>query len=81
MKHDRIGSGKRKSVNLSIDTGIIAAARAAGLNLSQISEASLRKAIGDAHEKQWREEHRAAIEANNEWVERNGLPLAKYRLV
>ena len=41
MKHDPIASGKRKSVNLSIDTGIVAAAREAGLNLSQISEAAL----------------------------------------
>ncbi|MGJ3628756.1 hypothetical protein AB5I41_21010 [Sphingomonas sp. MMS24-JH45] len=29
MKHDPIVSGKRKSVDLSIDTGIVAAARAA----------------------------------------------------
>jgi antitoxin CcdA len=27
----------------------------------------------------WIEENRAAIEASNAWVEKHGLPLAKYR--
>ena len=80
MRHDPIGSGKRKPVNLSLDTGVVEAARAAGLNLSQISEAALRTASREAHEAKWREENRAWIEANNAWVEEHGLPLAKYRL-
>lgn len=80
MKHDAIASGKRKSVNLSIDTGVVAAAREAGLNLSQISEAALRDAARKAANAKWQEENRAWIEANNAWVEKNGLPLEKYRL-
>jgi antitoxin CcdA len=80
MKHDPIASGKRKSVNLTMDTGIVAAARAAGVNLSQVSEAAVRKAWKDIREAELREENRAWIEANNRWVEENGLPLEKYRL-
>lgn len=80
MKHDPIRSGKRKPVNLSLDTGIVAAARQAGLNLSQISEAALRDATKREHDKQWREENREAIEGWNRWVEKHGLPLEKYRL-
>ncbi|WP_298669544.1 type II toxin-antitoxin system CcdA family antitoxin [uncultured Sphingomonas sp.] len=80
MKHDPIASGKRKSVNLSIDTGIVAAAREAGLNLSQISEAALCDAARKAQAEKWHEENKAWVEANNAWVERNGLPLEKYRL-
>lgn len=30
--------------------------------------------------RRWQAENRAAMDAQNEWVERNGLPLAKYRL-
>jgi len=30
--------------------------------------------------KRWREENAEAIKGWNEWVEKNGLPLAKYRL-
>lgn len=79
MKHDPIGSGKRKPVNLSLDTGIVAAAREAGLNLSQVSEAGLAAAVGKARRERWVQENRAALESSNAWVEKNGLPFAKYR--
>lgn len=80
MRHDSIGSGKRKSVNLSIDSGVVAAAREAGINLSQVSEAALRSATKAERDRQWQEENREWIEAHNKWVEINGLPLAKYRM-
>jgi len=80
MKYDSIRSGKRKAVNLSLDTGIVEAARAAGINLSQVSEAALRDAAKAERDRRWQEEHREAIEANNAWVEQHGLPLAKYRM-
>ncbi len=80
MKHDPIASGKRKPVNLSIDTGIVAAAREAGINLSQVSEAAIRDAAKKERDRLWKEENRAAIEANNAWVEQHGLPLEKYRM-
>ena len=80
MKHDSLASGKRKPVNLSLDTGIVAAAREAGLNLSQISEAALRQAAKLEAERSWKEEHRAAMEASNNWLEKNGLPYAELRL-
>lgn len=80
MKHDPIFSGRRKPVNLTIDTGVIEAARSVGLNLSRITETALREATRQEHAHRWREENREAIEANNRWVEENGLPLAKYRL-
>ncbi|MDG2533574.1 type II toxin-antitoxin system CcdA family antitoxin [Sphingomonas sp. HITSZ_GF] len=80
MKHDALSSGKRKAVNLSLDTGVVAAAREAGLNLSQICEAALRDAARGERDRQWQEENREWIEANNAWVEKHGLPLAKYRM-
>ncbi len=80
MKHDPIASGKRKPVNLSIDTGIVAFAREAGVNLSQVSEAAIRAAARDVHAQRWKEENRAAMEDWNHWLERNGLPYAEHRL-
>ena len=79
MKHDSMSSGKRKAVNVSLDTGIVAAAREAGLNLSQVCEAALRDASRKERERQWKEDNRETMEAWNVWVEENGLPLAKYR--
>ena len=80
MKRDPIRSGKRKPVNLSLDTGIVEAARAAGLNLSQVSETALRQATKREQDRRWQEENREWIAANNKWVEEHGLPLEHLRL-
>ncbi|USU10969.1 type II toxin-antitoxin system CcdA family antitoxin [Sphingomonadaceae bacterium OTU29THOMA1] len=80
MKHDPIASGKRKPVNVSLDTGIVAVAREHGLNLSQISEAAIRQAAKVEMERRWREENKDAIEGWNRWYEKNGHPLDAYRL-
>lgn len=80
MKHDPMSSGKRKSLNISVDTGVVAAARDAGINLSQVSEAALRTAAKAALDARWQEENRAWIDAHRRWVEENGLPLEKYRM-
>lgn len=61
MRHDPIASGKRKPVNLTIDTGVVAAAREAGINLSQTSEVALRRAANKAA---WRKENKAWIDAH-----------------
>ena len=80
MKHDSITSGKRKAVNVSLDTGVVAAAREVGLNLSQICESALREASKKERNRRWAEDNRDWAEAMNKWVEENGLPLERYRL-
>lgn len=79
MKHDPIASGNRKAVNLSLDTGVVAAAREAGINLSQACEAALREAASAAAAARWHEENRSAIEGWNRWITKNGSPLDRYR--
>lgn len=80
MKHDSISSGKRKAVNVSLDTGVVAAARAAGLNLSQVCETALREASKAERDRIWREENREAMDQWNRWIEENGMPYANLRL-
>ena len=80
MKHDPIASGKRKSVNLSLDTGVVAFAREAGINLSQVSETAIRAAAKSERDRRWRDENREWAASVNRWVEENGLPLERYRL-
>ncbi len=79
MRHDPIATGKRKSVNVSLDTGVVAAAREAGLNLSKISEQAIKHATKAEHERRWKEENREAIASWNRWYEKNGDPLAHLR--
>jgi antitoxin CcdA len=80
MKHDSIRSGKRKPVNLSLDTGVVESARSLGINLSQTCEAALRDATTAERNRQWKEENREAMESWNRWLDQNGLPYAGLRL-
>ena len=80
MKHGKIVAGKRRAVNVSIDAGMVAAAREAGINVSQVTEAALRVAIKQDQERRWREENREAIARFAEWYEREGDPLAHLRI-
>ena len=80
MKHDAIVPAKRRAVNLSLDRELVEAAKEAGINISQVSEAALRAATKAELERRWKEENRPAFEYWNRWVEKNGLPLEKYRL-
>ncbi|MEL6792401.1 MAG: type II toxin-antitoxin system CcdA family antitoxin [Pseudomonadota bacterium] len=48
--------------------------------MSQSAESGVREAVRTAKAEQWKRENAEAIKASNEWVEKNGLPLAKYRM-
>ena len=74
------GTGKKKATNLSLDQELLKDARALGVNISAAAEQGVSEAVRKAKGEAWLEENREAIEANNRWVEENGLPLAKYRL-
>ncbi|AZN96685.1 antitoxin CcdA [Mesorhizobium robiniae] len=75
-----IPKSQRKSVNTSIDSKLIEEAKALGINMSRAAEQGIAKAISDEKSRRWLLENREAIESSNEYVRRNGLPLAKYRL-
>ena len=76
MKYDDITSSKRRSVKLSIDTGIVAAAKEIGVNLSRVTEDALRLAIKSERERRWRDENKAWIETHNTWIDKHGIPLS-----
>jgi antitoxin CcdA len=76
VKYDDVSSSKRRPVNLSIDTGIVAAAKEAGVNLSRVTEDALRVAIKTERERCWKHESRDWIAAHNAWIDENGIPLS-----
>ena len=85
MNHVRIQNGargRRRSVptNVSLDAALVAEARELGVNISQASSEGLEKAVKTARGKAWLEENRAALQWWDNYVQENGLPLAKYRL-
>lgn len=64
---------KRKAVNLTADGELVELAKAMGLNLSQLFEDSLKKAVWQERKRQWEEEHREALDQYNRFVEENGV--------
>lgn len=67
---------QRRPVNVTIDESLVEDAKAQGVNLSKAAEDGVRKALAD----KWLEDNAEAIKSINEWVEKNGLPLEKYRM-
>src|SRR5437764_13942327 len=71
--------GPKRAVNLRIDAEILAAAKAQGINLSQMLEDELRKRTQDAREAKFREESREAVESYNRFIAEHGIWSKKYR--
>ncbi|MEM7430141.1 MAG: type II toxin-antitoxin system CcdA family antitoxin [Pseudomonadota bacterium] len=74
-----VPSSVKKPTNLSIDQSLLGEARSFGVNLSQAAEAGLRQAVAKAKSEAWKQENAEAIASSNEWVNKHGLPLEKYR--
>ncbi len=75
----RSGAEPKRPLNVSVSRSLVDEARALEINISQACERGLAREIAEARSRRWRDENRAAIEASNAYVEREGLPLARYR--
>jgi antitoxin CcdA len=63
----------KKAVNLSINSDLLAQARALGVNLSGETEAHLAEVVRKERWRRWREENKAALEDHNRRIEEEGL--------
>ncbi len=64
---------RKKAANLSVDGELLDSAKRLKLNLSQVFEAGLSAAIREKQRTQWLSKNRAALEAYNEHIERDGV--------
>jgi len=62
----------KKSANLSINGDLLREAKALGINLSRFTEEKLAQEVRHRRWESWRAENRAAIEAYNRHIERDG---------
>jgi antitoxin CcdA len=69
----------RRATNVSLPANLIEEARRLNINISQACEQGLEEQVRKTLREAWLEENREAIQASNAWVEKHGLPLAKYR--
>jgi antitoxin CcdA len=76
----RMTKAQKRSTNISLPADVVAEAKELGINLSQAAERGIVAELAEKRREKWLEENREAIESHNAWVEKNGLPLAKYRM-
>jgi antitoxin CcdA len=72
-------SSPRRPTNVSLPEDLIGAAKELNVNISQACEKGLQEAVSRTRAERWMEENREAIASSNAYVEKHGLPLARYR--
>jgi len=70
----------RRPANVSLSSELIDEAKRLEINISQACEKGLAAEVKKARDDKWIEENWEAIQFWNDYVEKNGLPLAKYRM-
>ena len=76
---NQISNVRRKPTNISLDSDLLDAAKALGVNISRACERGLAEQVSETRAERWLEENKQALESSNRYVEKNGLPLARYR--
>lgn len=69
----------KRATNVSLSVSVLEDAKALGINVSQVCEASLRSYVRDEQARRWKQEHQDFIAAYNASVEKDGLPLDEWR--
>lgn len=69
----------RKATNISLDVELLDEARTLEINISRACERGLAEQIVEVRAQRWRQQNRAALASSNDYVKRNGLPLATLR--
>lgn len=72
IREEYAGYGKR-ATNVSINQGLLEAARALDINLSATFERALEAEVRARRSERWREENREAIAEYNAWVAEHGV--------
>jgi antitoxin CcdA len=75
----RFDDAPKRATNLSLNSKVLDAARELGMNVSQTVDALLAAEVRKRYWERWNDENKDAITAYNARIEREGLPLAKYR--
>jgi antitoxin CcdA len=75
----RFDDSPKRPTNLSLNAKVLDMARELGMNISQTVDALLAEEVRRRYWERWNEENKAAIAAYNDRIEREGLPLARYR--
>lgn len=77
--HTSIVGTPRRATNVSLSAELIKEAKLLNVNISKACEEGLERQVAKTRAERWLEENREALESSNAYVEKHGLPLARYR--
>jgi antitoxin CcdA len=69
----------RRPTNVSLDARLVEEAKELGINVSRASEEGLAREVKAERERRFKEDNAEAFEEWNRFVEKNGLPLERFR--
>lgn len=64
-----------RRVNVTLDEAVHERARALKINVSEVADTALRRAVRVEEARRWREENAHILAAQDEWLTKNGHPL------
>ena len=80
MSHPFNPAAAKRSTNVSLNVDLVADAKKLGINVSQACEAGLSEKVRKAKAEKWLRENKDALDWSNDYVEKNGIPLARHRM-
>lgn len=75
----RFDDAPKRATNLSLNAKVLDAAKELGMNISATVDELLAAEVRRRYWERWNEDNREAIADYNARIEREGLPLARYR--
>ncbi len=69
----------KKPTNLSLNSDLLKRSRALNINLSATLEQALKDKLAESQAEKWKTENKNAIQAYNEFVEKNGCFSDEFR--
>lgn len=69
----------RRPTNLSLDAELVEEAKLLGINVSRACERGLKAQIAEEQARAWLEDNGETIASSNAYVDKYGLPLARFR--
>ena len=69
----------RRAANVAVSSLLLDEAEALGIDLARAFERGLADEVRCEKARRWQQDNAAGFQAWNDYVERNGVPLARYR--
>jgi antitoxin CcdA len=79
MHAEHHSASSKRAANLTLSTEVLADAKALGINISKACDLHLRELVRKEKEARWKAEHADFIQAYNQTVAEESLPLDAWR--